>query len=298
MDAEIVGPVSGQNAVLVRKMIENASHPDVIGPDTVYQTSNLENRALIDEILKTLVVEGSRIAGVENLDEVSRRSKMGSSCLILMEHYSNFDIPALYYMLKKTGRSDIAESIISIAGMKLNEESGFVKAFTEAYTRIVIYPSRSIAKIADPKLLEQEQRRSREINMAATRQMIRQKHRGHLILVFPAGTRYRPGHPETKRGVKEVSSYVRTFDTMVFISIAGNILHIHPSGDMKKDLLARDVIVFNISKPVYCEEFREEARRETPEGTDLKQCVADRVMTELEKLHNEAEQIRLSSASG
>jgi glycerol-3-phosphate O-acyltransferase len=201
----------------------------------------------------------------------------------------------LYYLIEKSDRHDIAESIISMAGMKLNEDSGFVRAFTEAYTRIVIYPSRSIAKISDPEVLAQEQRRSREINMAATRQMIRQKHSGRMILLFPSGTRYRPGVPETKRGVKESTSYIKSFDTMVFVAIAGNVLHVDPDGDMTKDLLAKDVMVYNVSEPVSCDEYHETLRSRVPEGEDTKQFIADQVMLDLDPLHDEAERLRQAS---
>ena len=181
-----------------------------------------------------------------------------------------------------------------MAGMKLTEESGFVNAFAEAYTRIVIYPSRSLRKISDADLLQSETKRSREINMAATRTMIRMKHKGRLILVFPSGTRYREGDPETKRGVKEVDSYIKSFDWMVMVGIAGNNLCINTDagGDMSMDIATRDLVVHSISEPISCRQFRESARSTCSPTTDPKQHVADLVMLELEKAHKEASRER------
>jgi acyltransferase-like protein len=292
MIPEVLGPIREVFADRARTMVASSGQPRVVTTESVYQQANAENRLLIDQILDQLVLPGSEITGIEELVKLHERSQSGESCLILMEHYSNFDIPTLFYLLAKQQQAEVGESIVAIAGMKLNEDSGFVRAFTEAYTRLVIYPSRSLGSVSDPTLLAEERKRSLELNMAATRQMIRLKHTGKMILVFPSGTRYRPGKPDTKRGVKEVDSYIKSFDTVIFIGIAGNSLSIHPTGDMSKDLCTRDVMIMKVSEPISCEEFRSTARESVPEGTDPKQHVADTVMARLEEIHASAEQIR------
>lgn len=292
MVPEILGPIRDVFFEPARRMVSNSAQPREVTVDSVHQVANLGNRRIIEEVLDQLVLPGSEVTGVENLVDLHRRSLAGESCLMLMEHYSNFDLPCLVYLLRLAGHVDAAESIVAIAGMKLNQESGFVRAFSEAYTRVVIYPSRSLDRITDPEELERERRRSIQINMAATRQMIRLKHKGHLILVFPSGTRYRPGQPDTKRGVKEVDSYIKSFDTMVFVSIAGNVLQIHPTGDMSRDLTARDIIILNAGNPLSCDEFRAHAREKAPPEADPKQYVADCVMDRLEQLHAQAEATR------
>jgi glycerol-3-phosphate O-acyltransferase len=289
---EVLGPIREVFAEPARRLMENSDVPHVVTTKTVYQVANRANRAIVDGVLEQLVLPGSRIVGLENLVELHRRSKAGESCLILMEHYSNFDIPCLFYLLHAQGEGETAESIVAMAGMKLNEDSPFVRAFSEAYTRVVIYPSRSLDQVADEELLEVERKRSVRINMAATRQMIRLKHQGHLILVFPSGTRYRPGNPDTKRGVKEVDSYIKSFDTMVMVAIAGNVLSIHPTGDMSRDYATRDVMILSAGEPLSCADYRERARASCPEDEDPKQYVADCVMNDLEDLHTEAENIR------
>jgi glycerol-3-phosphate O-acyltransferase len=202
------------------------------------------------------------------------------------------------YLLEQSGADGkaAADSIIAIAGLKLNAESAVVLAFTEAYSRIVIYPSRYFASITDPEALKEERARSNAINRAALHEMIRCKHSGHMILVFPSGTRYRPGRPDTKRGLKEIDSYIKAFDYMVFIGSGGNILRIG-DGDMQEDVLAEDVVIFKVSPVTGCQEFRARAWEEVPEGADAKQFTVDLVMQELEKLHNEVEAIRESKTS-
>ncbi|TFG62026.1 MAG: 1-acyl-sn-glycerol-3-phosphate acyltransferase [Gemmatimonadales bacterium] len=284
----MLGPIRDVFGGVALKLREQSAQPRTISSEAVFQTANSENLALIDGIIDQLVLPGSGVLNVERFDELYERTKKGESCLILMEHYSNFDIPCLFYLLTKSGRRDLAESIIAIAGMKLNEDSGFVVAFAEAYTRIVIYPSRSLSTLSDPALLEQETRRSREINMAATRQMIRLKHRGHMILLFPSGTRYREGNPETKRAVKEVDSYIKSFDWMVCLGTAGNVLRIDPDGDMSRDLTARDTVILSVSEIERCHDFRDEGRRTCPSDKDPKQHVSDLVMDRLEVEHERA----------
>ncbi|MFW6231603.1 MAG: 1-acyl-sn-glycerol-3-phosphate acyltransferase [Spirochaetota bacterium] len=292
MKPEVLGPIREQFARHALAMREHSRQPRTITPDNVYQEANEANRKLIHEILDTLVLPGSGILQQEHMIELSERSQNGASCLILMEHYSNFDIPALYYLLERAGLKHIADRIVAIAGMKLNEESEFVNAFAEAYTRLVIYPSRSLLRHTDEERLVRERTRSSHINMAATRQMIRLKHEGRIVLVFPSGTRYREGQPDTKRGVKEVDSYLKLFDYAVLVGIAGNVLRISPNGDMSEDLATRDLVLLNVSQPVNCRAFRETARANTPKDIDPKQYAADRVMEELAKVHEETERER------
>ena len=154
MIPERLGPIREVFAEYADRLRENSATPRVITPQSVYQESNTENRAIIDTILDQLVLPGSGVLHAENLEAIRDRSRAGESCLILPEHYSNFDTPCLHYLMSKAGYPDLAESVIFMAGMKLTEESGFVNAFAEAYTRIVIYPSRSLRKIEDPDVLQ------------------------------------------------------------------------------------------------------------------------------------------------
>ncbi|MFQ3619662.1 MAG: 1-acyl-sn-glycerol-3-phosphate acyltransferase [Spirochaetales bacterium] len=274
-------------------MLRQTSQSQEVTEKNVYQPGNPVNRKYVDKVIEDHLLPDSKIIGIENLHQLHKLSKEGKSCLILMEHYSNFDLPVFIYLLSRSGEEgkQTAESIVAMAGLKLNIESKAVLAFTEAYSRIVIYPSRYLEKITDPEEYKEARKQSSAINRAALHHMVRCKHSGHIILVFPSGTRYRPGNPDTKRGLKEMDSYLKAFDYMVFIGIVGNILRIHPSGEMEEDQLYKDTVMFKVSPIIECETFRNQARQETPQEADPKQFVADEIMRELEKLHKELDQL-------
>ena len=143
---------------------------------------------------------------------------------------------------------------------------------------------------------KEEEQKARKINMAAMRAMDDCKKRGQVILVFPSGTRYRPGHPETKRGLKEIDSYLRLFDIALFVSINGSVLQMQPGHeeDMLSDLCVRDKVVFTASKVIECKKYRKEFLDTLPaDCEDQKQAMIDHVMEVLEKQHEETEKTRL-----
>lgn len=279
---------------ITTQLIKNSRSPREIAPENVYQPANMTNRPLIDKIIETLVLPGSGIIGHEKLKELHDRSQGGASCLVLMEHYSNFDIPGLCYFLESHGMegASVANSITSMAGMKLNMESDFIRAFTEAYSRLVIYPSRSLEAISDPDERAEEAHRAKEINNAALRQMVRLKHQGHLILVFPTGTRYRPSSPDTARVLTTVDSYIKSFDYMILIGIAGNVLHVAEGGEMTQDRVVQDVVVYHTGDIIDCRSFRDEIRGHESTGAAAKQAVATEVQERLRRLHRKAEEER------
>ena len=184
--------------------------------------------------------------------------------------------------------------------MKLNEESPIVRAWAEGFTRVVIYPTRSLDKVAasaqSETEIEEEKKRARKINLAAMHAMDDCKKRGQAILVFPSGTRYRPGKPETKRGLREIDSYLRLFDVMLLVSINGNCLRINPEApdNMMMDLIENDKITLSASPVIECKQFRRDviaSLGETEE--DAKQKIVDRVMAILEEQHEAAEAWRV-----
>ncbi|MFW6363234.1 MAG: 1-acyl-sn-glycerol-3-phosphate acyltransferase [Spirochaeta sp.] len=276
---------------VIKELLKNARSPETVTPETVYQIGNEVNRNIVSSMVEKIMLPGSSIEGYENLVELYNKSKSGKACLLLVEHYSNFDIPATYRLLEKQDSlgKEIADSIIAIAGMKLSVDSPMVRAFTEAYTRIVIYPSRTLKQFEGTPKFDEEKKLSNNINRSALHAMIRAKHSGHIILVFPAGTRYREGDPSTKRGLPEIDSYLKSFDHVAFVGIAGNLLKV--SDSMENDEINPDIMVLQAS-PVYsAKEFRTKAR-ESAAGDDLKQAAADSVMKTLEDLHEQAQTIR------
>lgn len=254
----------------------------------VYQQAIPEIMPLLDKIADTLLLPGSGISGFEHIVDAYTKAASGKSCLLLPEHYSNMDLPIISYLLRKEGEKGkaIADALTAIAGTKLNEESPAVAAFSAAFTRIVICPSRSLQGL-DAEKDKAEIGRSNAINRAAMKTLLDVKTQGKLILVFPSGTRYRPWDPSSKRGVREIDSYIKSFDYMVPIAINGEVLHIR-EGKMMEDTVSTDVVRITAGPILSCREFREKTRAET-KAPDKKQAVVDEIMRILDDLHRTAE---------
>jgi glycerol-3-phosphate O-acyltransferase len=272
----------------IEKALSLSKIPTVINGDNVFQEGDPAILSLLDEMVERLVLPGSALEGIEHLEELLALAESGKACLLLPEHYSNLDLSIVSLMARKAGGrgGDIGKAIIAIAGMKLNEDNPAVAAFTGAYTKIVIYPSRYMSGLEGEKR-KAEYSRSTVINRAALRVLNRQKYMGKLILLFPSGTRYRPWDAGSKKGVREVDSYLRSFDYMCFLALNGEILHIQKT-DMINDEVSRDLVTVTVSPVISCAEFREKARASAPESEDKKQVVCDAVMAELQKMHDTA----------
>jgi glycerol-3-phosphate O-acyltransferase len=283
--------LSGAFKDLVVQALQISKSFGKITEHNVYQQAIPAILPLLDKMSDTLLLPGSCICGFDYLDDAYTKVTSGKSCLLFLEHYSNMDLPIFSYLLRKKGERGkaIADALVAIAGMKLSEESPAVAAFTAAFTRIVIYPSRSLLGL-DAEKDKAEITRSNSINRAAMKNLLKVKTQGKLILVFPSGTRYRPWDPSTKRGVREIDSYIKSFDYMCPIAINGEVLHVR-QGDMMEDFVSNDVVCITAGPVLSCHEFREKARAkaETAGMGDKKQAVVDAVMDVLEEMHLVAE---------
>lgn len=286
--------IPGRYGSIIQKMMANSQNQHVITEENVWQDGNAVNRKLFYGIVEDLMLPGSSLQGAENLLDLYRRAKDGQACLILCEHYSNFDLPCMTNLIEKAlpEGGSIVDDLVAIAGFKLNEESPVVLAFTEAFNRIVIYPSRSIEALPDSPEKEAELKRAQKINLASMKALSKAKAGGKLVLLFPAGTRYRPGRPETKKAVKEVDSYLKTFDCFTLMSINGNTLQVTSGGEMIDDHAQRDVILYGVGPVQDASAFRKKAQEECPADQDPKQFTVDRVMAELNDLHEQYAPVR------
>jgi len=278
----------------IKKAMSLTKVSTVITGENVYQEGNNDILPILDHMAESLILPGSGVDGMENLEELLAKAESGKSCLLLVEHYSNLDLSLVSLLVRMAGGrgGDIAKALIAIAGMKLNEDNPIVAAFASAYTRIVIYPSRSI-KGLDAEIKRAELARSNGINRAAMKALEELKIQGRLVLVFPSGTRYRPWDPSTKKGVREIDSYLRSFDYMCCVAINGEVLHVQQT-DMLNDAVGRDIIRITAGPVKSCVEFRNRARAaaEAAGVEDKKQAVVDAVMVELDRLHTSAEEKR------
>lgn len=302
-EVETLQSVFGKDFEKLASSSHAAAHVD---EEHIYQEANPIMRTYMNRIMAHVLQTGSGLGSEESrknfrafYDAVITGGKSG---LILMEHYSNMDLPAIVSFMEQGNeewQKDFAKRIVAVAGMKLNEENAFVRAMAEAFTRIVIYPTRSLTKAeAAAQTAEQkvaEEKRARKINLAAMHAVSDCKKRQQMVLVFPSGTRYRPGRPETKRGLREVDSYIRLFDVMLLVSINGNCLRINPADpdNMVEDMLVKDKLVLTAHEVIDCKSFRKAILESLPNDEENpKQRVIDRVMDILNAQHDEVEKTR------
>jgi glycerol-3-phosphate O-acyltransferase len=281
----------------IKKAMALTTVSTVVTGENVYQEGNDKILPILDEMAASLMLPGSGVDGMENFEELLAKAESGKSCLLLVEHYSNFDLSIVSLLVRQAGGrgNDIAKAIIAIAGMKLNEDNPIVAAFASAYTRIVIYPNRSL-KGLDPEKKQAELSRSFAINRAAMKAVDSVKTQGRLILLFPAGTRYRSWDPSTKKGVREIDTYLRSFDYMCCVALNGEILQVQQT-DMLNDVVTKDVVRVTAGPVHSCAEFRSRAQTAAT-IEDKKQASVDAIMAELEQLHITAEEKRKNLING
>jgi len=295
-------PISRKYRDRIMRMMAVSRGQAIVSDKNVHQPGNTDILPFIDSMISENLLPGSGIKSMERLEELLAAAKAGEPCLLLLEHYSNFDLPVFHYLLRKAGAkgAEIADALLAIAGIKLNESNPVVLAFTEAYTRLVTYPPRSLEIIKnnykDPKELLAEVMRSTTVNLASMRALFQLKKQGNLVLVFPSGTRYRPWDPSTKRGIREIDSYIKSFSKMCLVAINGNILRLNTEGGsgMEDDLVCEDRVIYTVSPVIECADFREQLKHDHHMGEDRKQARVDEIMIQLEHLHDAAEKDRLS----
>jgi glycerol-3-phosphate O-acyltransferase len=274
---------------LIKEAVRLFTSSTVVTEHNVYQEGNTKTVPLLDKMVEALILPGSGVTGMDHLMDLLNKAKAGRSCLLLLEHFSNLDLSLFHYLVRKEGGGELADALVAIAGMKLTEDNPAVAAFASAYTRIIICPSRSIQGL-DAEKDREEIARFNAINRAAMKTLTDIKTKGKIVLVFPSGTRYRPWDPSSKKGVREIDSYIRSFDYMCMVAINGEILHVR-QGDMLDDGVSQDVVRLSAGPVLSCSEFRdaERAKAEATKIEDKKQATVDAIMRELDRLHTAAE---------
>ncbi len=284
---------------------EIMSNPDIeipeITPDNVYSPGIPFYRKIICDMADRLMLPGSGLRNAEQFVEMWRRCQRGESCLIMMEHYSNFDFPALLRFFERhpgLGK-EAADALLPIQAYKLTSGNRATPVLSSAYSTITIYPSRHIDQIED----EEERRRVREVstpmNHAAIGEMTKRKYQGRIILVFPTGTRYRPWNPDSKRAVREAESYLKVFQNVLFVGLNGFCLIPSPDENMENDKVEENVVIITAGAIVRGRQFRDGviARHQLdtdPKTADkklIKDTVCNAIMQELAELHQEAEPV-------
>lgn len=269
----------------------------VVTPENVYQQAVVAGRDALEAFQDRLLLQGSRVEGLEHLDECLDRMKAGRSILFLPEHRGNLDVPSFNTLLRREHPRyhAILDKLIYIAGRKLNESSEFIKMFTEKYSRLVIVPKRDFPKLkANPSPEELDahaafEKEAGRINRSAFREMVRLRKAGFIFVLFPLGGRLKPDADNIP--VRETTSYMQAFDTAFMISMEGNTLP--PLPRMEDERPIQDRVIFRVGPPVDCAAFIAEQRQAfddsvkaglLPDEADFEQYTAEHIMTMLANL--------------
>lgn len=279
---------------LLKKIVALApkeTHDEI---NKVYYPGISGGRPYIAKVLELLMDKRSKLIGAEHLKQLQELSNQGKSCLILSEHYSNTDLCNICYFTDKYINTDFADNLVTMAGIKLNTDSHISASFSSPYNRIIIYPSRGIEEISDEEERAKKMKEAMAFNMASMKELITRKHNKQITLVFPSGTRIRPWDDNTKRGVKEIASYVKTFEYICFVSLNGNMLPIDQANPtIDYDIPTTDLVYVSAHPIIESKKFLAECNASLPEGVDSKTHVVNEIMKRLFAHHDEHEVERL-----
>lgn len=281
-----------------KKMMPNSkmNEDSQITPDNIYQPAYKENRDILLKVMKEGHLPGSCLMGKNNLLDLYNLAQQGHSCIILSEHVSNLDVPSMFtrfYDDEDEIFKEIFEHLIFIAGVKLNQ-TPLVKLYTEMFSRVVIYPIRSMEKKKNDPSFKEELDLAKKINLRATRKIGELRKQGFIFVMYPAGTRYRPWDENTGKGLNAAASYLNSFEYFLCSSINGNNMPPEKHEDMVKEKFLEDVIVFNFGKIHKTQEYINKINGQTitknkDEKDKMKQLIVSNIMQEIKELHNEAE---------
>ncbi|MDR2734217.1 MAG: 1-acyl-sn-glycerol-3-phosphate acyltransferase [Spirochaetota bacterium] len=267
-------------------------HDRVLSLDNIYQESHKANREVFLSIAVNFLKAGSGIDGLENLVRLGELSAQGHSCLIFSEHISNLDVPAFWMLMRLAGPEyvELFDRIVFIAGRKLNEESGVVKIFAEMFARIVISPKSFYDSLPDGAEKDRLAAEAQAFNTAAYRKICEFRSKGRILLVFPAGTRYRPWDPATGRGIREAEGYLRSFQYFLFAAFDGNLMPPERSIEMEDETPRADKMRLHFSPVEDAARFRQRLVAEHSEQggaglPDVKQFIVDKIMEGIAALH-------------
>jgi len=223
----------------------------------VVQWSNREVQPYFGNICRRLLLPGSGIVGLESLAELTRLAVAGRSCILCLNHRSNFDVPTLYALLRDQNRLDLFDRIVWIAGRKLEEDVGHTQMLVQAFNRVIVTP-RSWMK--DDHSIE-EWHEAQQINIAAHRAIHELRNRGWVFALFPTATRIRPTDESTVHAIEETDSYLKHFEFMLLGRIDGCTLPVTRDRDLTHEVPARDRMRYTFGRVLGSEEWRASAAR-------------------------------------
>lgn len=107
---------------------------NVIKEENVFQPANQEIKTLIASMCSDNMLPTSEFRNMNYAKTFLESIKAGKRGIILMEHYSNFDLPGILYLLEKEGSEgkELASRIVAIAGKKAERRKPLCICFSRS----------------------------------------------------------------------------------------------------------------------------------------------------------------------
>ncbi|MCB1156409.1 MAG: 1-acyl-sn-glycerol-3-phosphate acyltransferase [Leptospiraceae bacterium] len=161
-------------------------HPEQLDEIGVHTKSKEDLRQFMMQFL-TPIMKNFKVEGTENLKLVKKI--MGKVPVTLISnHLSHLDAPAIFQLLYNSGHhgKDVANNIVFIAG-RLAFEPDFTRLGLYMFDTLLVCSKRDMAD--NPSLSDL----MTKINMRAFRASQKLQQSGHILSIFPEGTRSRDG---------------------------------------------------------------------------------------------------------
>ncbi len=250
-----------------------------VTPQSVVRWADTRNQPHLVAMSRRLLLPGSGIVGFENLRKLADLARAGNSCLLCLNHRSNFDVPTLCALLQDHGDSPTFQQIIWIAGRKLEEDIGMTGHLVQCFNHVIVTPPSWFAASHS----EEELHQGRLINIAAERAVAQLRHQGWIFALFPSGTRIRPGNEATKHPIEQTDSYLRTFDYLAMCNIDGCTMPVSKDRDLTHETPKLDRMIYTFGPVHLTKTWRAEAAAQFP-NLEQRMASAHAIEAEIESL--------------
>ncbi len=250
-----------------------------VSPENVVRWADTRGQAHLTAMCRRLLLPGSGITGLANLREFLDLASGGSSCLLCLNHRSNFDVPTLCALLQEHAESNWFQQIIWIAGRKLEEDIGMTGRLVQCFHHVIVTPASWFAA----KHSQDELHQGRLINIAAERAIARLRHQGWAFALFPSGTRIRPDDDSSKHPIAQTDSFLRAFEYLMLCNIDGCTLPVSKNRDMTHEIPTLDRMQYTFGSVHPTKDWRYQAAIRFPD-LDQRQASAQAIEQDIEAL--------------
>jgi hypothetical protein len=277
-------PAGDASFVFAEPLAEIKNHAvdrpaDELSPDNVVRWADTQNQPHFVGMCRRLLLPGSGIVGLPQLRRLVELAGGGSSCLLCLNHRSNFDVPTLDALLEDQSEPELFGRIIWLAGRKLEEDVGMTRLLVQCVNRVIVTPH---SWFASPHS-EDEIHQARCVNIAAERAVARLRYEGWVFGLFPTGTRIRPDDESTRQAIEQTDSYLRLFDYLLLGNIDGCTLPVSKDRDLTHETPRLDRMLYTFGEVQRTEDWREAAAARFPD-LDCRMATATAIREDIDAL--------------